>query len=165
MCPAKSFAGHSFCWRGPREPLREGRSESIFRIWLLLARRLAWFHPIAQPSSPEPRPFNEIEELAFLEEFFELAHAAAAELLIVKIYGVRGPVALAVQDVEPAGFRFPRPNKNSKTDDGNSIQRTISACSAASKSEVIAASRSASAPTSRIVVTIIRLNITLSFPP
>jgi hypothetical protein len=36
---------------------------------------------------------NEVQESALPEELFELAHAVAAELFVVEIYGVPGPVA------------------------------------------------------------------------
>jgi len=70
-------------------------------------RRLARLHPPAQACSPKTGPFDKIEELAILEEFFELAHAVTAELLIVKIYGVPRAL-LAVHDVDRPGFRTPR---------------------------------------------------------
>src|SRR5581483_1187830 len=55
----------------------------------------------------------------------------------------------------------PGTSRNSRTEFGNSIQRTISACSAALKSELIAVCKSASVPTRAIGVTIIRPNMTM----
>jgi hypothetical protein len=54
-------------------------------------RRLAWLHPPAKPFSPKPRALDEVEELTLPDELFELAHAVAAELLIVKIDGAKSP--------------------------------------------------------------------------
>ena len=65
-------------------------------------RPLARLHPPAQPCSPEPGPFNEIEKLAFFEELFQLAYAVAAELAILSpgvnadFLGVQAPVRVWV---------------------------------------------------------------------
>lgn len=71
---------------------------------------------------------------------------------------------LAVQGVAWRQSGFPGASRNSNTDSGNSIQRATSACPAARESMVIAVCRSASRPSSRIGIAVIRPNITRSFP-
>jgi len=97
-------------------------------------RRLTWPHPPAQACSPKPGPFNETEELAFLDELFELAHTVAAEFLIVKIYGVPGPL-LAVQEVDRPGFRISGYQQEQQNRRREFNPADYSACSAARKGE------------------------------
>ena len=70
-------------------------------------------------------PFNEIEELTFPEELFELAHAVAAELLIVKIHAVPRAL-LAIQDIDYPRLRIPwyqqeQQNRRRKFDPANDL--------------------------------------------
>jgi hypothetical protein len=55
------------------------------------------------PACHSPGRFNEIEELAFLEELFELAYAVAAELLIVKIHAIQVVKKCANVSGKPCG--------------------------------------------------------------
>jgi hypothetical protein len=86
---------------------------------------LARFYPPIEPRSPKAWPFHKVKEATVFQEFFQLPHAVAAELLVIEIDGVPNPL-LAIEDIDSPGFRIPRhqqkqQNRRAEFDPANNL--------------------------------------------
>ncbi len=67
---------------------------------------LSWLHAPFETGPPEAGTLDEIEEVAILQQLFELADAVAAELFVFEINGIPGTF-LPIQNIDGTGFRVP----------------------------------------------------------
>ena len=68
--------------------------------------RFTWLHAPPETGPPKAGTLDQIKEVAFLQELFELGDTVASELLVLEIKCVPGPL-VAVQNVDRTRFWVP----------------------------------------------------------